>query len=90
MASLSTVGSGQIKVTLPEQLHIYLRSKADKFGLTLSAYVRNLIIDDVKDVDVPVFRMSAKREKIALDAVDDYKKGKTREINDISEYLNSL
>ena len=90
MASLSTVGSGQIKVTLPDQLYLYLRSKADKFGLTMSSYVRNLIIDDVKDVDVPVFRMSTKREKIALRATGDYKEGKTRQINDISEYLNSL
>lgn len=87
---MSVTQSTQIKVTLPEQLHGFVRSKADKFGLTISSYVKNLIIDDVKDVDIPTFKMSAKREKIVLKAFEDYKKGKTREIMDLEEYLDNL
>jgi hypothetical protein len=43
----------QLRVTLPIQLQGYLRAKADKFGLSLSTYVRNLIIQDVKDMAFP-------------------------------------
>lgn len=87
---MSVTQSTQIKVTLPEQLYGFVRSKADKFGLTISSYVKNLIIDDVKDVDIPTFKMSAKREKIVLKAFEDYKKGKTRGIEDLEEYLDNL
>ncbi len=88
MSDLS-VASSQIKVTLPNELYGFLKSKAGRLGLTLSAYVKNLIIDDVKD-DVPVFKMSKEREKIALQALRDYKEGKVREIEDVNEYLDSL
>ena len=82
--------TSQIKVTIPQALYAYLKSKADKFGLTMSSYVKNLIIDDVKDVDVPTFKMSEKREKIALQALRDHRKVKTRKIDDIDEYLSNL
>jgi len=88
MAKITT--SNQIKVTLPQELYAYLKSKADKFGLTMSSYIKNLIINDVKDVNIPTFKMSEKREKIALDALKKYKKGKTRKIDDIDEYLSGL
>ena len=90
MSKLSTTSVSQIKITIPEQLYAYLKSKADKFGLTLSAYVKNLIIDDVKDMDMPTFKMTKEREKITLQALGDYKKGKTKKIDNIDEYLNSL
>ncbi len=68
----------QIKVTLPAELYLFLKSKAEKFGLNMASYVRYLVINDVKDVDIPVFKMSEKTEKIALKALRDYRKGKTR------------
>lgn len=86
----ATAKTNQVKITIPEQLHAYLKSKADKFGLTLSAYVKNLIIDDVKDMEIPTYKMSDKREKIALDALREHKQGKTRKISDIDEYLSNL
>jgi len=67
----------QLKVTLPLQLHTFLYSRARRFGLTMSSYVKNLIIDDVKDMEIPVFDMSAKREKLAEKALADHKLGKT-------------
>ena len=90
MSKLSTVSSSQVKITLPEQLHAYLKSKADKFGLTISAYVKNLIIDDVKNMDMPTFSMSSDREKVALKALGDYRKGKKKEIDDVDKYLAGL
>ena len=88
MSSVTT--SSQIKITLPNQLYAYLRSRADKFGLTTSAYVKNLIIDDVKDVDIPTFKMSPKNEKIALQALKEHQEGKSKKIDNISEYLDNL
>lgn len=89
MSKISTASS-QIKITLPGQLYAYLRSRADKFGLTMSVYVKNLIIDDVKDVDIPTFKMSERIEKIALKALKDHGEGKTRKIDHVDEYLNNL
>ena len=82
--------ANQIKITIPEELYAYLKSKADKFGLTMSSYIKNLIIDDVKDVDIPTFKMSKSREKIALNALRDFEENKTRKINNIDKYLNSI
>ena len=80
----------QIKVTLPDPLMDFLASKAGKFGVTVSSYVKNLIINDVKDMDFPVYRMSEKTEAIGLQALEDYRAGKTIEIKDIDEYFDNL
>lgn len=53
----------QLRVTLPLQLQAYLQTKADKYGLSLSAYVRNLILNDVQDVEYPVYTASEATEK---------------------------
>ena len=80
----------QIKITLPQNLYLHLKSKAEKFDLGLATYIRHLVINDVKDVNIPVFKMSKEREKIALKALKDHKAGKTKEIKDIGQYLNNL
>ncbi len=85
-----SIQTTQVKITLPDELYLHLKSKAQKYGLPLASYVKNLVINDVKDVDIPVFKMSAKREKVTLRALADYKKGKTRAIKDIDSYLDSL
>lgn len=87
MASLQPT---QIKVTLPEELYLHLKSKAEKFGLGLSSYIRHLVINDVKDVDVPVFRMSSKTEGRGFRALKEHEKGKTTKIDDIDRYFDSL
>jgi predicted DNA-binding protein len=82
--------STQLKVTIPDELYSYLKSKAAKFGLTTSSYLKNLIIDDVKDLDFPTFPMSAKTEQVALKALEEHKQGKTHQIHDVDEFLNGL
>ncbi|MBU0974734.1 hypothetical protein KKD03_03480 [Patescibacteria group bacterium] len=77
----------QIRVTLPVQMQNYLQAKADTFGLSLSAYIRNLIFNDVQDIAYPVFEMS----QSSLDALDlalkEAKEGKLIEANTIDELL---
>jgi hypothetical protein len=78
----------QIKISLPDQLYDYLSSKAGKFGLTLSSYIKNLILNDVKDMDYPIYQASAKTE-------DSYKKAlqernKAVEVTDVDDYFKTL
>ncbi len=87
---MQTATSVQVKVTLPTQLQQFAQSKADKFGMTLSSYIKHLVLDDVRDMDIPTFTMSAKTEKIVLQALKDHKQGKTTEIKDIDDFLTNL
>jgi predicted DNA-binding protein len=89
MPNLST-NTSQVKITLSQELYAFLKSRADRLGLTLAAYVRNLVIDDIKDMDFPTFAMSEKREKIALNALEEHKKGKTKRIADVDKYLSEV
>jgi predicted DNA-binding protein len=87
---MSDVSATQVKVTLPDGLYMYLKSKAEKFGLSLASYIRYLVINDVKDMDVPVFKMSQKTEERGLRALQEYGQGKTTLVKDIDKYLDSL
>ena len=87
---MSNIQATQVKVTLPNELYLHLKSKAEKFGLNLASYIRNLVINDVRDIDIPVFKMSERREKIALNAIEDYNKGKTKKLNKIDDYFANL
>jgi hypothetical protein len=87
---MSDIPATQVKVTLPNELYLYLKSKAEKFGLSLASYMRYLVINDVKDVDIPVFRMSSKTEERGLLALDEHEKGKTTPIEDVDKYFDTL
>lgn len=90
VATTQSQQSVQVKVTLPAQLQEFAQSKADKFGMTLSSYIKHLVLVDVKDMDFPTFNMSKKTEEIALQALEDHRQGKTKEIIDIDDFLNNL
>lgn len=87
---MSSLQTNQIKVTLPEELYLHLKSKAEKFGLNLASYIRHLVINDVKDVDIPVFRMSEKTEKRGIQALKEHEEGKTTKIDNIDKYFDGL
>lgn len=80
----------QVKVTLPDQLYGYAQAQAGKFGLTVSSYIRHLVLDDVREVDLPVYQMSPKTEKVALEALIGHRQGKTKKIDDVDEFFGSL
>ncbi|MEO8582014.1 MAG: hypothetical protein ABI425_05590 [Patescibacteria group bacterium] len=46
----------QLRIALSNQLHEFLREKSQQFGLTMAAYVRNLIIQDLKDAQRPIYQ----------------------------------
>ena len=72
------------------QLNDLHSKQAGKFGLTLSAYVKHLIVNDVKDMDYPVFQMSEKTEAVALKAIKEDKQGKTQTIDNVDDFIDSL
>ena len=80
----------QVKVTLPVQLQSYLRIKSDRYGLTMSSYVKNLIINDVKDVSYPVYRASKQVEKDYKEARKAEKQDKLVKVSDLDDFLSNL
>jgi len=80
----------QIRVTLPIQLQGYLQTKADKYGLGLSAYIKNLIIDDVKDIKYPVYQMSDQAISDLEEAKKSEEDGSLIKANDVGSFLRNL
>ena len=79
------MSSTQLKVTLPLNLFDYLQAKTQKFGLSMSAYLKYLIIEDVKDMKIPEFTMSESTEKTALKALKDFKAGKLKKVKSVDD-----
>ena len=82
----------QLKVTLPRTLHALLKKQADKFGLTLSSYIKNLIVDDIKKDDwrAEFILTDEDIEKSYKEAKKDIKNGDIIEIKDLDEFFDSL
>ncbi len=84
---MDTTGT-QVKVTLPDPLYEYASSKAGKFGITLSSYIKNLILNDVKDMDFPVYQASKKTEASYQKAVQE--KNEATEVKNINAFFDTL
>lgn len=78
----------QVKVTIPNPLIEFLSSKADVFGLTLSAYIKHLILNDVKDMEFPIFRASTRLETSYAKAQKE--KAKAIEVHDVADFIAKL
>ena len=61
----------QLKVNLTPELQELLKSKASKFGVPLTQYVKHVLMKDVEDEDYPIYRASEATEKAAQQALDD-------------------
>ncbi|MDP4011664.1 MAG: hypothetical protein Q8P72_05570 [Candidatus Roizmanbacteria bacterium] len=83
------MATSQLRITIPTQIQDLLYSKSDRYGLSMSAYVKNLIINDVKETGIHMFDMSSKTEKIATKALKDHTEGKTYDIENIEDFLES-
>ena len=64
----------QLKINLPLQLQELLQSKAAKFGVPLTQYVKHVLIKDVEDEKYPVFRASVETEEAAEQALKELDK----------------
>ncbi len=64
----------QLKINLSEELQSLLQSKASKFGVPLTQYVKHIIMKDVEDLEYPVFKASEETKKAASLALGDLDK----------------
>lgn len=78
----------QIKLNLPLALKEFLESKAKKYDMPLAGYLKHLILNDVSDLDFPVFQISDASEKKAQKALTE-KKAAVK-ITNVSKYFKNL
>ena len=78
----------QIKLNLPIALKEFLESKAKRYGLPISGYVRHLIIKDVSDMDYPVYEASERTIRRAKKALKE--KSKSIVAKDIDKFFKNL
>lgn len=81
---------GQIKINLPIALKEFLESKASKYGMPITSYIKHLILEDVADMDYPAFEPSEKTVKAYKKAIKEQKKGKLIKVDDIDKFFNEL
>lgn len=80
----------QLKITLPIQLRDYLLSRAQKYGITMSSYIKNLILNDVKDLDVPTYQASQKTEQAYDQAKQEEKVDKLEKVTNLDSFFKNL
>jgi len=59
----------QLKINLTEELQELLKSKASKFGIPLTQYVKHVLMKDVEDQEYPIFKASEETERAAREAL---------------------
>lgn len=80
----------QLKVSLSQQLNNLLISKAARFGVPVTQFVKYLILKEVEEETYPTFQMSSQTEQNIEKAMEDYNNGKAIKVDNVSEYLESL
>jgi hypothetical protein len=78
----------QIKINLPLALKEFLETKANKYDITLTSYIKHLILNDVADLKYPTFEMSKESEKLAEETIKN--KEKAIKINNVSDFFKQL
>lgn len=77
----------QLKVSLSEQLNELLQSKAARFGVPVTQFVKHLIMKEVED-EIPTFAASdwlENKTKKAIMQID-----KAVEVKDIHQFFKNL
>lgn len=83
----------QIKLNLSATLKDFLESKARRFGIPMSDYLKHLILRDIEGEEYPVFEASEATIKASKEALKDLKIGKSISINtqeDLKKFFKSL
>jgi len=83
--NMSTI---QLKVTLSKQLHTLLQKRAQTIGLTMSSYVKNLIVEDIKDLAFSEQDASNQVEESYQDAIKNKKH--SIKVTNLQETLDNL
>lgn len=84
------LATAQIKLNLPIQMKILAEKKAKKYGLTLSSYLRYLLLDEIKVEEYPVYEPSEETERAIVEAKREEREGKLVEVKDVAEFFKNL
>lgn len=80
----------QIKINLPLRLKDFLESKAKKFGVPTAAYVKHLIMNDVKEMEYPEFEPSDRTIRAYKRAMKHKKEGKLIKVTNLDKFFKEL
>lgn len=81
----------QIKISVSRELNSLLKSRAQNIGVPVTQYVKNLIINDVKEY--PTYQVDEKTEKRIGKSLQDIKEGRytvIRNEKELKAHLDSL
>ncbi len=78
----------QLKINLTPELQSLLQSKAGKFGVPLTQYVKHVLMKDVEDIPYPIFPASEETEKATQKALKELRDLKP--VRNIHEYFEKL
>lgn len=78
----------QLKISLSEQLSDLLQSKAARFGVPVTQFVKHLIMKEVEEEDFPTFEASEwleKKTKKAMKQID-----KATDVRNVHHFFKNL
>lgn len=80
----------QIKLNLSVSLKEFLESKAKRYGMPMSDYLKHLILKDVEGEQYPTFEPSEATIKAYKQALKDLKAGRYVEVDDVDKFFKEL
>lgn len=81
----------QIKLNLPVTLKDFLESKARRFGIPMSDYLKHLILRDIEGEEYPVFEASESTIKASEEALKNIDKAiLLKDKNDLKRFFKNL
>lgn len=86
-----SVSSVQVKTTLSPVLFEHVQKKAREIGVSVSSYIKHLVVSDVKiEEEFPVYKASKKTERLYRQAKRDIKNRKITLYDTIDDMLASI
>lgn len=80
----------QIKLNLPVTLKDFLESKAKRYGIPMSDYLKHLILKDVEGEEYPTYEPSESTIRAYRQALKDLKAGRYVEVDDVDKFFKEL
>ena len=80
----------QIKINLSKRLNDLITTKAMQFGMSVTQFVKYLIVKDIENDEYHIFQMSKRTEQKIQEAMDDYHAEKVIKVDNVSEFFKNL
>ncbi len=82
----------QVRITIPNKLKNLATQHASQYGLTLSGFIKNIIIQEVKSNPLPTKNPSTSTLKTIKEGNQEFTSGKTKflPIDNLDEFINTL